>query len=179
MGQGWVLGALALGGLGLGGAFTACAIFTGSTDGYVLADAGPGEVDGACAADGGLCLVDECVSAADCTSTSDSSPAVCCLGLVSSGTLGASCETSACQLGSFQLCKGDAECSGLTCVEQSCSVNGSPLPIKACGLVQGCTAIVSTDASAPDAADAGAITPDAGTSDAAPVVDSGDADAPG
>jgi hypothetical protein len=113
-----------------------CAIVTGSTDGYyaVVADAGCGDSGVA-----GACPAPACTSSADC----GDSGAVCCLVTVASIRTTTVCMPPPCA-GALpvQLCRGAGsdECSdGGTCTTQMCS--GSLLPLHACGVLPGCTAV--------------------------------------
>jgi hypothetical protein len=173
----WIAGALALVALGVAGAIAACTVVTGSTDGYALAvDAAVAEIDGACLADGGLCIVLACSAAADCRG-SDAGTPICCTGLLSSNSIGASCEIDSCPFGTVQACATSAECAGSECIYQGCAAGSDEFKITACGLAPGCSAIVPVDAGPPDAAKADAGAADAGT-DGSPS-DASDLDAPG
>jgi hypothetical protein len=118
-------------------AVASCVIFTGSTDGYQLANtAGEGGVceGGAACASPSL----GCVSAADCTS--DAGPQVCCFALTAMSSAGSACGPAPCT-GSpaVQLCKGDAECGSESCLLQSCAFGGAAVMIQACGNVIFCS----------------------------------------
>jgi hypothetical protein len=117
--------------IGLAAANPCCMIFTGSTDGYRLAqsgsDAGPA-----------------CASASDCRS--EGGTQVCCLVLG-----GGSSASSACQaqcggsptLPSVQFCTSDPECGNASCTMQVCSFGGSTLPLRLCGNVVMCSPVDS------------------------------------
>jgi len=163
--------AVAVGAASVGGLVGGCELFTGSTDGYVAAeagdDAGP-EVDGACPADAAFCIALECLSTAECPASDDAAPLICCLGEVSSKTIGSSCQNG-CTLG-VQACSTNTECGGASCILQQCQ-GATPITFRACGLLPDCNEITgsSPDAGKPGPADAGnpdASSPDSGSSDA-------------
>ncbi len=152
--------------IGLGGVIGGCEIVTGGTDGYTAAaDAGNdvATVDTACPIDGALCVKLECASSADCVPPDAAeSNLVCCAGIAGNtvNIIGTSCQPTSCSLGA-PVCLTSAECGGAACTYQQCPLLGAVV-FKACGLVPGCSAIVSdagTDASiVTDAAtDAGTV----------------------
>jgi hypothetical protein len=123
------------------GSTTACALFTDlSTRDYTLADASSDASNNAFAVlcEGGGCptLAVACLSAADCDGGS------CCLKAVGTTSAALSCETECPSPLALQLCAKDSECgSGVTCVTQSCSVNGLVVEnIGACGTIPTCVA---------------------------------------
>ncbi len=174
-----------------GGAIVGCEFFTGSTDGYEPSDAGaPAQVvDGACLADGGFCLELECTSASDCARASDGGSAadqICCLGFLSTTTIGTSCQVSSCSLGTIQSCSTITECTGGTsCVLQSCNPTSNSLTFQACGLVPGCALVTpaSGDAGAQDSAAQDSAAQDSGGQDSgasdAGITDAGGLDSAG
>lgn len=101
-----------------------CVLFTGSTEGYSLIDAG----------------ASSCTAAAQCDAGS-----VCCLVISASTTTSTSgtCQAS-CRLTYPQLCTTNAECGDAgPCSRQSCSVEaggGLSVPLQACGVFPECTA---------------------------------------
>jgi len=117
-----------------------CVLFTGSTSGYQLVDAG---VE-ASSCEAAACLVSaiQCASAADCTG--EAGAGVCCLDVTSTSVSGTSCAAKACPGPlSIQLCAVSAatssECGGAACVLQNCTVGGTTTPIRACGTFPFCT----------------------------------------
>ncbi len=135
------------------GAGAGCVIFTGGTDGYVSADAGATTtvpaVDAGCTlvTEGGVCLVDQCTSAADCRARDDASAAaVCCVGVVgvSPVAIGTTCAVSACSIGTVVSCASSADCDGGACFAQSCPFAGSGASFSACTLFPGCSVVASS-----------------------------------
>jgi hypothetical protein len=99
-----------------------CVIFTGSSDGYSVNEAG----------------TPTCASAADCRGG-----AVCCLVVTSSTTSTAGTCMSSCSTSYPQLCAKSSECGDAgSCSMLSCSVDaggvGVSVSIQACGTVPGC-----------------------------------------
>jgi hypothetical protein len=127
--------AIAIAATNLGGA--GCAVFTDLDVGpYALADASNGD-SGACEA--GKCpgLALDCRSSLDCDGGG-----VCCLTPVSGNSAAFTCQPKVCPtLPSLQLCKTDAECSGSSCLQQGCPVNGLVVKVGGCGLLLGCSAL--------------------------------------
>lgn len=121
-----------------------CFLVTGSTDGYVLEDAGQSASvinGGSCISEGG-CFATECIASRDCDAGE-----VCCLG--AAAPFGFTCR-SECSFGSVQLCATDAECGdAAACLHQQCPLGSEAYDIQACGLVPGCTQVV--DAGGADA----------------------------
>ncbi len=120
--------------IAIGLAAAGCVVVTGSTDGYerepatvTTRDAGTGS--------GNLDL--RCLSATDCAS--DAGGQVCCVALASTSA-SAACQVGPCG-GSLpvQLCAADSECSGSTCVLQTCTLAGSKVTVRACGTIPTCT----------------------------------------
>ncbi len=166
----------------LGGALAnGCMVVTGSTDGYVAAEAG----------DAGSF----CVSAESCTA--HGTPGACCL-----GASGISCEATGCGAANIQLCASNAECGDAgACALQLCALSAGEITLLACGTLPNCGVIASfpsggstggtdagepetgtprdggSDASAIDAGAGEASTPDAGAADA--TIADGGADAAG
>jgi hypothetical protein len=116
----------------------ACAIVTGSTDGYQFVDAGS---DGP-ACEGSACLVPtlQCVSSADCPG--EAGTQACCLSVVSMSVAGTTCVAAktCAQAPNVQLCGTSAECNGADCVVQYCPFGGRTSTIAACGQLLFCTA---------------------------------------
>jgi hypothetical protein len=114
-----------------------CVLLTGSTDGYELVDAGP---------EGGVCR-----SAADCSSDAGG-PQACCVVVSGLSIVGPTCALSPCATPGAQLCATDTECTGTSCILQSCMFSGTA-PIQACGLVPTCTAMAPVVDMAADGGD--------------------------
>ena len=99
-----------------------CVIFTGSTSGYQLEEAG---------------VVVGCTKAADCADAG-----ICCL-VESASSLSAitgSCQSDTC--GGplpIQLCGKNTECTAGSCIKQQCTVGDASTPVKACGVIPTCT----------------------------------------
>jgi hypothetical protein len=114
-----------------------CVLLTGSTDGYELVDAG---------AEGGVCR-----SAADCSSDAAGHQA-CCVSVSGVSIVGPTCGPSPCASPGAQLCATDTECTGTSCILQSCMFSAAA-PIQACGLVPTCTATAPAVVMAADGGD--------------------------
>lgn len=123
-----------------------CILFTGSTSGYQLADAG---VE-ASACEGAACLVSagQCTSTAECMGEAgaEAGLTVCCVNVdvTTMSVTGTSCVAQACPGPlKVQLCAVSAamsnECGGGPCVQQSCTFGGTTQPIWACGTLSVCT----------------------------------------
>jgi hypothetical protein len=131
---------LALVAVVLGSLAVECVIFTGGTGGYVLEDAGgalPGDATGPSDGGAGNWIPDggACRKAAECGDAG----LICCV--VAPG-LDLSQATSVCQTGPcagpVQLCGKNAECANnASCLLQTCTVGGTTVSIKACGVLPG------------------------------------------
>lgn len=131
-----MLRAIALGASGLVLA-TGCLLVTGSTDGYELADAGAAETGADAGGAGALDL--QCLSSSSCAG--DGSPGqVCCVAITGTSSARSTCQAGPCG-GTLpvQLCGSDAECTGTTCVTQTCSLAGASVTVRACGALPTCT----------------------------------------
>jgi len=126
----------------LGVVAAGCILVTGTTNGYVLEDAGTPSIEaGACIAEAG-CVNLQCSSSLECGGGE-----VCCLALAGS-LAGSTCQKQ-CQVGSVQLCKGGAECGdAVSCVSQQCVVLGLGVNLSICGLAAGCLEVSASGADA-------------------------------
>lgn len=115
---------------------TGCVIVTGSTDGYDLADAGAAQTS-ADAAAGALDL--QCLSTSSCAGDG-AVGALCCVTITGTSSARSACQPGPCG-GTLpvQLCASDAECTGTTCVTQTCSLAGASVTVRACGALPTCT----------------------------------------
>lgn len=115
-------------------ATASCVLVTGSTDGYELAvdAAAPPTVE----AGPGLDIA--CLSTNDCAS--DGGAGVCCVTASSSTSARAACQGAPCGGAlPIQLCTEGAECGGLTCILQTCTLAGAAVAVRACGTIPTCT----------------------------------------
>jgi hypothetical protein len=72
-----------------------------------------------------------CVAAADCPGSGQ----ICCLELSSTASASTGCASGPACASAIQLCHTDAECPGVHCVSQQCTVGGLTATLQVCGTV--------------------------------------------